>query len=200
MNDLLSLRLELDEAITYGDIDKAKKLAKDGISIAHREEDLAEMEYFKGQAEILNEDYIKAITHFDKAIMYNPKDGASYNDRALCMIELGDAENALKYFDKGIEKESDFATIYHNKGWLLSKLGMHNEAIDCLKKALELDPKRSVTYENLADIYLKKGDNKRALENYNKAIELLKPEYAYIKEELMKQIRMIHLGGGPKVA
>lgn len=61
MNELLNLRLDLDEAITYGDFDKAKKLVKDGLTLAHREENLGEMEYFKGQIEILNENFRKAI-------------------------------------------------------------------------------------------------------------------------------------------
>lgn len=191
MNKILNLRLELDEAITYGNTDKAKKLAQDGLTLAHKEEDLGEMEYFRGQIEILNENYKKAIEHFDKAVIYNPKDGASYNDRALCMIDLGEIHDAIKYFDKGIEVEPDFATIYHNKGWLLNNLGNYNEAIGYFRKALELDPNRAVTYENLASVYLNLDDTKLALEYYNKAINLLKPEYLNIKRELLKQIRRI---------
>lgn len=189
MNELLNLRLDLDTAITYGDIERAKRLAQDGLAIAYREKNLGEIEYFKGQMEILNEDYKGAMGHFDKAIIYNPKDGASYNDRALCMVELGQMGDAIKYFDKGIEVEPDFATIHHNKGWLLNNLGRHKEAIDCFKKALELDPDRAVTYENLADAYFNLGDTKIALEYYHKALDLLKPEYIDIKEELLKRIK-----------
>lgn len=185
----MKLRLELDEAITYGDIEKANIFAKDGLELAHREENLGEIEYFRGQIELLNEDYNKAIRHFDKAIIFNPKDGASYNDRALCMIEMGETIDALGYFDKGIEVEPDFATIHHNKGWLLSKLGRYDEAIDCFSKALELDQNRAVTYENLADVYYKKGDIRLSLRYYNKAIDLVKPEYIDIKEELLKRIK-----------
>lgn len=191
MNKLLNLRLELDEAITYGNTEKAKKLAQNGLTTAHYEENLGEMEYFKGQIEILNENYRKAMEHFDKATVYNPNDGASYNDRALCMIELGDIKNAVIYFDKGIEVEPDFATVYHNKGWLLSQFGNYNSAITYFKKALEIDPNRAVTYENLANAYLNLDDTKLALECYNKAINLLKPEYPTIKKELLKQIRRI---------
>lgn len=199
MNKLLNLRLDLDEAITYGNTEKAKKLARDGLTLAHKEENLGEMEYFRGQIEILNENYKKAIEHFDKAVIYNPKDGASYNDRALCMIELGDIKDASGYFDKGIEVEPDFATVYHNKGWLLSRIGNYKEAIDYLRKALELDPDRAVTYENLADIYLNLDDTKLALEYYNKAIDLIKPQYPYIKRQLQQRIKELNNEKGSNI-
>lgn len=191
MDEILQIRLDLDEAITYGDLEKAKKLADSGLALSLNKNNSAEAEYFKGQIEILNENYLKAIEHFDQAVKYNSKDGASYNDRALCMVELGVIENAFTYFDKGIEAEPDFATIYHNKGWLLNKIGRYDEAIECFKKALELDPNKAVTYENLADSHYKKGDKKTALECLNEALNLLNPEYLNIREELLERTRMI---------
>jgi tetratricopeptide (TPR) repeat protein len=189
MDKILKIRLDLDQAITYGDNNKAKQLAKMGLNIAKDKELLGEAEYFKGQIEIINENYSKAMEHFDKAIKHNPKDGASYNDRALCMVELGIIDDAFKYFDKGIEVEPDFATIYHNKGWLLNKIGRHKEAIDYFYKALELDKDRAVTYENLADAYLQISDYKSAREAFNKALDVLKPQYKDIKEDLLLKIK-----------
>ncbi len=152
---------------------------------------LGEIEYFKGQIEILNENFKKAIWHFDRAIKFNPKDGASYNDRALCMIELGVIDGALGYFDKGIKAEPDFATIYHNKGWLLNKLGRHTEAIKCFKRAIKFDSKRAVTYENLADAMYNLGRAKDALRAYKKALNLLNSRYGHIRRQLLDRIRKI---------
>ena len=191
MDEILNIRLDLDEAITYGDIEKAKQLSQRGLSLSRDKELLGEIEYFEGQIEILNENYFKAMEHFDQAIKYNPKDGASYNDRALCMVEIGTIDDALKYFDKGIEVEPDFATIYHNKGWLLNKIGRHREAIDCFYRALELDQNRAVTYENLGDAYLQLADHKSALEAFYKALRALRPEYQQIKEQLLDRIKNI---------
>jgi len=185
----LKLRIDLDNAITYGDFKLAEELAENGLSLAHQERNSGEIEYFKGQLALLDEDYLVAIDHFDKAAEYNPKDGAAYNDRALCMVELGVIENAFTYFDKGIKVEPDYATVWHNKGWLLNKIGKYDEAIECFNKTLELDSGRAVTYENLADVYLNKGDKKKALEYYYKAVKILKKEYKYIKEELEKRIK-----------
>jgi len=189
MDELLKIRVKLDEAITYRSINAARRLARQGLKLAQYEELMGEIEYFKGQLEILNENYTEAIAHFKRAIKYNPKDGASYNDLALCMVELDKIDEAFKYFDQGIEVEPDYATIYHNKGWLLNKIGKHREAISYLKKALELDAERPVTYENLADALSNLGDYEGSLNAYRKALELLKPEYDDIKESLLEEIK-----------
>ena len=191
MDEILKIRLDLDDAITYGDFSRAKRLSQEGLSLSQDKELLAEVEYFRGQIEILNENYPKALEHFDRAIKHNPNDGASYNDRALCMIEIGVIDEAFTYLDKGIEVEPDFATIYHNKGWLLNKIGKYTEAIKYFNKALELEQERAVTFENLADAYLQLDDYESALECLYEALDVLRPEYQQIKEELIKRIKQV---------
>ncbi|MDD2689431.1 MAG: tetratricopeptide repeat protein [Candidatus Omnitrophica bacterium] len=172
-SDLTELRIKLDEAITYGSKEAAVKIANEGLKEAKARNLPGELEYFQGQIEMLKENYASAIEHFDAAIKYNPKDGGSYNDRALCMVELGIIDEAFDYFDKGILAEPDYANIYHNKGWLLNNIGRHKDAIACFKKALQLEPGRPVTYDNLADALFNLGDYQGALESYKKVLELL---------------------------
>jgi tetratricopeptide (TPR) repeat protein len=131
---LSELRHSLDEAITYADHSAAARLVEEGLRISQERVMPAEELYFKGQREILEGNYSDAIVYFDSAIKLNPLDGAAYNDRALCMVELGLTDEALSYFDKGIESEPDYATIYHNKGWLLNKLGEHRQAVQLLMR------------------------------------------------------------------
>lgn len=189
---LSKLRLELDDAITYGRPAQALKIAGEGLKKAKGQGLIAEAEYFKGQIELINEDFPAAIKHFDAAIQHNPADGAAYNDRALCMVELGIIDQALEYFQRGIEAEPDFATIHHNKGWLLNNIGRHSEAIACFKKALSLDPRRPVTYDNLADALFNLGDYPGARDAYQKALELLGPgRCADIAGEIRKRIKSI---------
>ncbi|MFA6218096.1 MAG: tetratricopeptide repeat protein [Candidatus Omnitrophota bacterium] len=191
MPALLKLRISLDEAITYGRRRLAKRLVTDGLRQARNGELLGEWEYFKGQAEILKGNYFEAIMHFDKAVAYNPSDGASYNDRALCMVELGLINEAFAYFDKGIEVEPDYATVYHNKGWLLNKVGRHKDAIEYFKKTLSLEPDRAVTYENLGDSLAHLEQYRASLAAYKKAIILLKGNASGIKRQLVSQMRRI---------
>jgi len=168
-------RVKLDNAITYGTQKEAMKLAREGLKEAQAKDLPGEIEYFKGQIELLNKKFTTAIEHFDAAVKFNPNDGAAYNDRALCMVELGIIDEAFRYFDKGIEVEPDYATIYHNKGWLLNNIGKYNEAIKYFQKALELEPNRAVTYDNLADALFNLCDYQGALEAYKNVLRLLKP-------------------------
>jgi tetratricopeptide (TPR) repeat protein len=185
--ELNKLRVQLDEAITYGTHPEAMRIARRGLKEAQKRGLLGEIEYFKGQIELLKENFVAAIEHFDAAIRYNSRDAGAYNDRALCMIELGIIDESFYYFDKGIEVEPDYATIYHNKGWLLNNIGRHQEAIECFKKALSLEPDRPVTYDNLADALFNLRDYRGACEAYKKVLELLKPGRCL---KIRKQIRM----------
>ncbi|MFA5099901.1 MAG: hypothetical protein WC547_03335 [Candidatus Omnitrophota bacterium] len=169
------LRKELDDAITYGTQKASLAIARRGLRAAQAAKASGEIEYFKAQLQIIRKNFAAAIEHCDRAIGFNPYDGAAYNDRALCMIELGIIDGAIPFFDRGIAVEPDYATIYHNKGWLLNNIGRHTEAICCFRKALELEPGRAVTYDNLADAQLSLGDRQGALVSYRKVLELLKP-------------------------
>lgn len=190
--DFCKLRRDLDDAITYADFDLAWQIAKQGLDCAHDQELMGEMMYFKAQQEIISEKYEDAINFLNLAIKYNPLDGAAYNDRALCFIELGKGENQiLADFDKGIEVEPDYATIYHNKGWYLNKLGRHKEAITYFEETLNIEPERAVTYENLADAYLNLGLKHEAVDSLKKALKCLDPIYTDIKDQLEKRIKAL---------
>src|SRR5690349_12615141 len=104
--DFNKLRRLLDEAMTYADQEEATRLAREGLNAAIREERMGEIMYFKAQRFIIDENYEEALTALDQAIKYNPKDGAAYNDRALCKMELGASEAlVLGDFDRGIKVE-----------------------------------------------------------------------------------------------
>ena len=186
------LRVDLDNAITYGTLKAAAAIAKDGLRQAQNKGFPAEAEYFLAQQDIIKKRFTSAIEHLDKAIKGNPLDGAAYNDRALCMVELGIIDEAIGYFDKGIAAEPDYATVYHNKGWLLNNIGRHSEAIEYFRKALELEPKRPVTYDNLADALYNLGDSRGALMAYKKVLSLLKPRSCPgIRKEIAGKIQLL---------
>ncbi|MCD4779081.1 MAG: tetratricopeptide repeat protein [Candidatus Omnitrophica bacterium] len=185
------LRKSIDEAITFNNLAAAQQLAEQGLQLAQYMEVLGEIMFFKAQFEIINENYDTAISYLDKAIKYNPSDGAAYNDRALCMVDLGMIDGVLEYFDKGIDAEPDFATIYHNKGWFLNKLGQHHKALDCLKKTLALESNRPVTYENIADVYSNLGKKKKAIQAYEKALDCLHSSYENIIKQIHDEIQRL---------
>jgi len=193
--ELPGLRAKLDNAITYGTLKESAACAKAGLDKSSKSGFTGEAEYFRGQLDILKKNFVSAIGHFDAAIKYNPLDGAAYNDRALCMVELGIIDDAFAYFDKGIKVEPDYATVYHNKGWLLNNIGRHSEAVKYFNKALELEPGRAVTYDNLADALYNLEDRRGALKAYKKVLALLKPGACRaIRKEIAGRVRSIEKG------
>lgn len=188
----LELRIKLDNTITYGSKKKSFEVAALALEKARKAGNIGEIEYFQGQREIIKERFSSAIEHFDLAIRHNPADGAAYNDKALCLVELGFIEEGLRCFDKGIKAEPDYATIYHNKGWLLNNIGLSSQAIECFNKALFLEPDRAVTYDNLADAFYNLGEYRRSLECYEKVLVLLKPGDAKgIRKPIKEKITVI---------
>ena len=189
--DFTQLRRLIDDAITFNDLKQAKKLALEGLNMAQEMEILGEQMFFRAQLEIIDDHFEEAIKYLDKAIKYNSLDGAAFNDRALCMIELGIIDGVLKYFDKGIEVEPNYETIYHNKGWFLNKLGQHQESLDLFNKALELEPNRAVTYENIGNAYENLGRIDEAIVAYNKALSLIDPSFEDIKKQINCRIERL---------
>jgi tetratricopeptide (TPR) repeat protein len=189
------MRKELDDAITYGTQKESLAIARRGLQNAVLAGNSSEIAYFKAQLQIIKKNFAIAIGYLDKAIEYNPKDGAAYNDRALCMIELGIIDEAIPFFDAGIAVEPDYATIYHNKGWLLNNIGRHTEAIRYFRKALALECGRAVTYDNLADAQMNLGDHRGALRSYRMVLKLLKPNKCRgIRKQIEKRIQGIERG------
>jgi tetratricopeptide (TPR) repeat protein len=189
---LSDLRLELDRAITYSTKKEATAVCRRGLAEARKRKLSGEIEYFRAQALIIRNQFASAIDRLDAAIRANARDGAAYNDRALCMVELGIIDEALPYFDKGIAVEPDFATIHHNKGWLLNNIGRHTEAVACFRRALALEPCRPVTYDNLADALYNLGDYRGAVRAYEKVLVLLAPqECRQIKKLIREKIEQI---------
>jgi tetratricopeptide (TPR) repeat protein len=186
--EFTQLRRDLDEAITYNDLTAAKKIAREGLRLARDRESLGEVMYFRAQLKIIAGKHSEAITCLEKALEFNPQDGAAYNDLALCRVELGKLDGVLELFDKGIAVEPDYATIYHNKGWFLNQLGHHKEALACFEKALEFDPCRAVTYENKADAYENLGQVDEAIRAYQKVLDLLAPSADLIKAQIQREI------------
>lgn len=173
--NLVALRLKLDDEITYGSKRSSLALARTALREARSRRFPAETEYFKGQIDLIQERFASGLEHFEAALRLNPLDGAAWNDKALCLAELGLIDAALEAFEKGIAVEADFATIHHNKGWLLNNIGRHREALRCFERALALDPERAVTYDNLADARYNLGDTAGAVEAYRTVLALLAP-------------------------
>ncbi|MBF0485571.1 MAG: tetratricopeptide repeat protein [Candidatus Omnitrophica bacterium] len=185
------LRRQIDEAITFHDLKNARLWVAEGLRLSREKECPGEAMYFRAQEAIIAERFKDAIDLLMQALVFNPADGAAYNDIALCMVEMGRIEGVLEIFDKGIAVEPDYATIHHNKGWFLNKIGRPSEAIACFNQALAFEPERVVTWENMANAYEEQGRIPEALDAYRKALSFLKESQTGIRAQLLSEIKRL---------
>jgi tetratricopeptide (TPR) repeat protein len=184
MKDIDHIKHLLNEAFTFERMDDARWLAAQGQAIAEAEGQMDEVEYFKGELELIEGRNISAITFFDNCIRLNPKHSEAFNDKALSLAELGFEEEALHVVEEALEFDPKYATLYHNKAWILARMGKTNEAIRWYKKALSLDPHSGATYSNLGEIFEAQANYKEALRWYREALSHLSPENVNVREWL----------------
>ena len=182
------LRRQIDAAITWNDLDEARRRIAEGLGLAQARECPGELMYFRAQAAIVDGDFNGAVGLLERALAFNPLDGAAYNDIALCLVEQGRIDGVLEIFDKGLAVEPDYATIHHNKGWLLNKIGRPSEALECFEQALSLEPRRVVTWENMANAYEEQGRLSEALEAYRRALAFFDGPATGIREQLEAEV------------
>lgn len=190
MNDpfFTDLRRQIDAAITFDDTERALYLAAEGLSQAQTRECPGEAMYFRAQEMIIAGRFAEAIGWLEQALVFNPLDGAAYNDIALCLVETGRIDGVLDIFDQGLAVEEDYATIHHNKGWFLNKIGRSTEALASFRRAIELEPERAVTWENMADAYESLERIPEAIDAYRRALSFLKVTDTVIHAQLLVEI------------
>lgn len=186
--DLEKERVILDREITFFHFERAKKKIAKCIKEASKSNDIFFLSYFTAQKFIVRREFEKAIRYLNICIKLRLHDGCSYNDKAICLAELGKYEEALAVFDRGISLSRDCASLYHNKGWLLNAMGRFRQSVIYFKKALELDCARVEAIFSLGDSYLKMGDIKTAKKYFTKALYEIKGKSSYVYGEIKKQL------------
>ena len=119
--------------------------------------------YYRGNANLLANQYDEAIADFDKAISLDPSNGKAYIQRGSAYCCKADYKHAITDLSKGITLEPDRAEAYNNRGAAYIKSQNYEKAIADFDKAISLDP-------NDADAYSNRGATCSTLQNYEKAI------------------------------
>ena len=190
--DLELERRLLDREITFFHFGRAKRKIEMCLRESIKLENDFHRYYFLGQREVLAAHFQAAIRYFDLAIALRPKDGCTYNDKALCLAEIGKLEKALACFNEGIKRDSDCASLYQNKGWLLHLMKRYKPAILCFNKALELDHNRPEALFSLADTYQCLADNTRARHYFKAALKSVRGKSAFVACEIAKRLRQLN--------
>jgi tetratricopeptide (TPR) repeat protein len=115
-----------------------------------------------------NQDYEKAIGHYERAVALDPSFTTPYNQLGYAERFLGRYEAAEKAFRKNIELIPDEANPYDSLAELLMKMGRFDESIAQYEKALAIDPKFASAYIGIAHDQAFQGKTAEALATLEK--------------------------------
>ena len=136
----------------------------------------ASAEFYAGFTYQNEQNCLKAIEHYSKAIKLNPRLAGVYNKRGNIYSSNGEFDRAIADYDKAIELNPEFAEIYNNRGAAYDSNGELDRAIVDYSKAIDLNPEFAKAYYNRGAAYSSNGELDRAIADYSKAIKL-SPEY-----------------------
>jgi len=139
------------------------------------ETDEAEVWLNRGNQQFADQNFLSAITSFEKATEIQPDNPKAWQNRGDALVKLGKNEKALVSFDKAIELKPDNHDAWQNQGNVLVKLGENEKALVSFDKAIELKPDNHDAWQNQGNVLAKLGENEKALVSFDKAIEL-KPD------------------------
>ena len=122
------------------------------------------------------EEYVKAITSYDKALEIKPDDREVWNNRGNALLSLGRLEEAIASYDKALGIKPNYHDVWYNRGIALGKLGRLEAAIASYDKALEIKPDDREVWNNRGNALLSLGRLEEAIASYDKALEI-KPNY-----------------------
>ncbi|MCY3788702.1 MAG: tetratricopeptide repeat protein [Gemmatimonadetes bacterium] len=132
----------------------------------------ASAEFYAGFTYQNEQNCLKAIEHYSKAIELNPRLVGVYNNRGAAYDSNGELDRAIADYDKAIELNPEFARAYYNRGVAYSRKGELDWAIKDYDKAIELNPKDADAYNNRGAAYSINGEFDWAIKDYDKAIDL----------------------------
>jgi tetratricopeptide (TPR) repeat protein len=116
------------------------------------------------------EDYEKAATDFDRAIVFNEKDPELYYYSGMACHLQGKNSEAFSKLSKAVEMKNNFLEAFQIRSEVLMDLGRYQEALDDCQRCLKLKEDEK-GYYNLGQVYEKLEMYDEAEAAYRNSIE-----------------------------
>lgn len=158
---ILSFGSQLSAQITDKQIGEAIQLYEKGeykavIKLLKPAETLTvintQAEMLIGDSYHKQEDFVDAITHYNRAEKGGDKSFELYFHRARAYISIEEFKPATKDMDKAIDMQPDNAELYFFRAYAETELNHLNKAVDDYSRAIELDNDFQEAYNNRAAI------------------------------------------------
>ena len=133
-----------------------------------------------GLMALRQDDYSKAIVHFQKVIEMIPDHGWANHKLGLAHLAIEDYDQAIQVFDKligdldgepGPNSRVDVGP-YMDRGMAYLGKGDYDRAVQDFDRVIQLDPQRATAYNNRGTANVHQGNIDRAIRDFDQAIEL----------------------------
>lgn len=168
---------------SYGQEKLSKKDSK-----AKERETMASRLFIEGQKFLMLEEYDKAYFYFDKALQYNPNEGAIYFKLAEMMLKANNQEKALEFGKKALDTDPDNKYYHLLIAEIYSKQQKNKEAAEVLQALMDREDDSPQYILELASLYLSSQEFDKALTALDQA-----EEYYGVVEQLTAQKQRIYL-------
>ena len=125
-----------------------------------------------GTAYLQKNNFIHAITYFEKTINLDRNYVAAYNNLGGALQNLKKYEKAIDIYKKLLLIKPNFSDGYNNIGTCLAHLKDYKNASRHFEKAISLNPKDYVAYNNIGLIEKEFTNFDKAIESFKKSIEI----------------------------
>lgn len=165
-----------------------RRLLEEGVScLQNGQMDMAEERLRKllvinpKQADALNllgiiraqaKDFKGAIDFIKSAISINPKNPASYYNRALALMEIANPEQALVDFKKALSLNPNYAEAYNGQGNALADTNKITAAIASFREAIRINPRYADAWNNMGNALSASKNVSEAIACYEQATEI----------------------------
>ncbi len=153
----------------------------------------------------------KALYHYNKSILINPRHWLVYLGRGSIYLKQGLYDKTIEDYTRALKLRPFAAAggyyynqlcdkLFYNRGIAYYKLGQYRQAIDDFNKTISLNPAHAKAYYNRGALYANQGKNQLAINDFDKAISLQEDCAAAYKNRAIIHFRQGDIVSGCKDA
>lgn len=125
-----------------------------------------------GYESLSMKDYMKALDHFDRAIMIKDDYDVPWRMKGNTLDEMGYHEQALECYKRALELFPESDETWFSLGSCLFTLGRYPEEIACYDRALQYNPVMQKALINKGSTLHRLGRYEEALETYDRVLKI----------------------------
>jgi len=122
----------------------------------------------------------EALNRMEDALALNAVYERALRGKALCLTQLGRAQEALAVAELALERYPESGLNYSTRGLCLHRAGRSAEAEADFERAVELAAEDYRVYYNYACFWAERGDEERCRRYFGYALEAAPENFAYV--------------------